>query len=155
MTPTGDISHINRFWKYDDRDKEWKRYLLPLFRREYPTHPKTDEWCLILNEAYMYVNYKPKPKFKWIGEAIIENADMRSDYLWQMNLDRVCCDYDVKLLNGHKVLVMSISDKNLGTIHLPLITKNSKPPSLQASKPPSLQASGPPMISLINRSPHS
>lgn len=119
-----DISYINRFWNY--RDGEWLRYILPLFQHEYPTHPKSAEWCLKLDETYMYVNYRsgPKPKFKWIGGAIIENADMRSDYLWHMNLDGYDYDYDVESLNGHKVLVISIHDKKLGTIHLPLITKS-------------------------------
>lgn len=84
---TSDISYINRFWKYDDRDKEWRRYLLPLFQHEYPTHPKSIEWCLKLNNVYMYIMYKSKLKFKWIREAITENMDMRSDYLYHMNLD--------------------------------------------------------------------
>lgn len=116
------MDNINGFWKYDRMCNEWRRYLLLVFQQEYRNHVKFNEWSLLLRETYMSINYK-KSKFKWIAESIIENLDMRSDYLWQNNANFDDWDYIVETVNDYKVLIISITVNNLGSIRLPLVSR--------------------------------
>jgi hypothetical protein len=116
-----DISFINR-WGCYGLEREWRKYIRPLFQHVYPNHRRSAEWCAKLADAYAWSNHR----FKDNRDGIVENGDMRMDYLQITDLK---CDYDynVEIIMNGKILSVIINDKELGTIKLPLIYKKGTP----------------------------
>jgi len=125
-------ANLNGYWRWDGRHEEWRRRLMPLFQYVYPNHPKFKEWSDYLKDSYMYIN-TDKSYFKRMLENIVENGDVRSDYLWYHGIDSTGresnCNYTTEMVNSYKVFFIDIDHKELGSIRLPLISRKIYPES--------------------------
>lgn len=131
------FANLNGFWRWDNWREEWRRYLMPLFQYVYPNHPKFKEWCDYLKDGYMFIN-SGKSYFSSKLENIVENGDVRSDYLWYDGIDINGGDrkteYSTEMINSYKVFFINIDHSELGSIRLPLISRKIYPVNSRKGK---------------------